>query len=93
MKIEAKKVTKHQLNEYLPLIKGKNQKSSNKSQKTMENKSDNSFRELAQITFAIFGHFLTTYVPSLHFLCSKLHDFLTTYPPLSANVICESSLN
>ena len=23
-------------------------------------------------------HFLTTYVPSLHFLCSKLHNFLTT---------------
>ena len=37
-------------------------------------------------------HFLTTYVPSLHFLCSKLHAFLITYPPLSANVICESSL-
>ena len=29
-----------------------------------------------------FCHFLTTYVPSLHFLCSKLHVFLTTYPPL-----------
>ena len=38
----------------------------------------------------IFWHFLTTYVPSLHFLCSKLFIFLTTYPPLSANVICES---
>ena len=50
------------------------------------------FRELSQIMFAFFGIFLTTYVPSLHFLCSKLHVFLTTYPPLSANVICESSL-
>ena len=40
----------------------------------------------------IFWHFLTTYVPSLYFLCSKLQVFLTTYPPLSANVICESSL-
>ena len=37
----------------------------------------------------IFWHFLTKYVPSLHFLCSKLFIFLTTYPPLSANVICE----
>ena len=36
-------------------------------------------------------HFLTTYVSSLHFLCSKLNVFLTTYPPL-ASVICESSL-
>ena len=40
----------------------------------------------------IFWHFLTTYVPGLHFLCSKLQVFLTTYPPLSANIICESSL-
>ena len=40
----------------------------------------------------IFWHFLTSYVPSLHFLCSKLHVFMTTYEPLSANVICESSL-
>ena len=29
----------------------------------------------------IFWNFLTTYTPSLHFLCSKLHVFLTTYPP------------
>ena len=29
----------------------------------------------------IFWNFLTTYAPSLHFLCSKLHGFLTTYPP------------
>ena len=36
----------------------------------------------------IFWHFLTTYVPSLHFLCSKLHVFLTTYPPVTANIIC-----
>ena len=35
----------------------------------------------------IFWHFLTIYVPSFHFLCSKLHVFLNTYPPLSANVI------
>ena len=28
----------------------------------------------------IFLHFLTTYVPSLHFLCSKLLVFLNTYP-------------
>ena len=37
-------------------------------------------------------HFLTRYVPSLHFLCSKIHVFLTTYPPVHANVIFESSL-
>ena len=42
--------------------------------------------------FCIFWHFLTTYVPSLHFLCSKLHVYLTTYPTLSANVIYEGSL-
>ena len=30
--------------------------------------------------------------PSLHFLCSKSSIFLTTYPPLNANVICEGSL-
>ena len=48
-------------------------------------------RGLSQITFAFFWNFLTTYTPSLHFLCSKLHVFLTTYPPLSAKVICESS--
>ena len=35
---------------------------------------------------------MTMYVPSLHILCSKLKKFLTTYPTLSANVICESSL-
>ena len=47
----------------------------------------------------IFWH-LTTYVPlpSLHFVCSKFRIFLTTYPPLDANVktnpkmICEGSL-
>ena len=27
-----------------------------------------------------------------HFLCSKSSIFLTTYPPLNANVICEGSL-
>ena len=26
----------------------------------------------------------------MHYLCSKLQDFLTTYPPLSADVICEA---
>ena len=30
--------------------------------------------------------------PSLHFLCSKSSIFLTTYPPLNANIICEGSL-
>ena len=29
----------------------------------------------------ISWHFLTTYPLSLNFLCSKLHVFLTTYPP------------
>ena len=29
--------------------------------------------------------------PSLHFLCSKFKNFLTTNPPLNANVICEGS--
>ena len=28
--------------------------------------------------------------PSLHFVCSSI--FLTTYPPLNANIICEGSL-
>ena len=40
----------------------------------------------------IFWHFLTTYLPSLHFLFSKFSIFLTTYPLLNANVICEGSL-
>ena len=42
----------------------------------------------------IFWH-LTTYLPphSLHFLFSKSSIFLTTYPPLNANVICEGSLS
>ena len=54
-----------------------------------------SYLRVSQITFAFFGifwHFLTTYVPCLHFLCIKLPIFLTTYPPLSGNIICESSL-
>ena len=42
-------------------------------------------------------HFLASdYVrtpPSLHILCSKSSIFLTTYPHLNANVICEGSLN
>jgi hypothetical protein len=29
---------------------------------------------------------------SLHFLFSNFSIFLTTYPPLNANVICEGSL-
>ena len=29
----------------------------------------------------------------MHFLCSKCSIFLTTYPPLNANVICEGSLS
>ena len=29
---------------------------------------------------------------NLHILCSKSNIFLTTYPPLNANVICEGSL-
>ena len=42
----------------------------------------------------IFWH-LTTCVPphSLHFLFSKFSIFLTAYPRLNANVICEGSLN
>ena len=39
--------------------------------------------------FAFFGIFLPRI---FHFLSSKLHVFLTTYPPLSAHVFCESSL-
>ena len=47
-----------------------------------------SFYKLRLHFLAFFDH-----VPSLHFLCSKPHVFLTTYPPLSVNVICESSLH
>ena len=36
-----------------------------------------------------FDHVRTP--PSLHFLCRKSIIFLTTYPPLNANVICEGS--
>ena len=42
----------------------------------------------------IFWH-LTTYLRtllSLNFLCSKFSIFLTTYPSLNANLICEGSL-
>ena len=49
-------------------------------------------REPSQITFAFFGILPRTYPLSLHFLCSKCSIFLTTYPPLNANVICEGSL-
>ena len=49
-------------------------------------------REPSQITFASFGIWPRTYPPSLHYLCSKSSIFLTTYPPLNANVICEGSL-
>ena len=37
-------------------------------------------------------HFLAFDHVRLHFLCSKSSIFLTTYPPLNANVICEGSL-
>ena len=40
--------------------------------------------------FLAFDHVRTP--PSLHFLCSKFSIFLTTYPPLDANVICGGSL-
>ena len=49
-------------------------------------------REPSQIAFAFFGIWPHTYLPSLHFLCSKSSIFLTTYLPLNANVICEGSL-
>ena len=50
-------------------------------------------REPSQITFDFlaFDHVRTP--PSLHILCSKFSIFLTTYPPLNANVICEGSLS
>ena len=40
--------------------------------------------------FLVFDHVCTP--PSLHFLYIKSSIFLTTYPPLNANVICEGSL-
>ena len=43
-----------------------------------------------RLHFLAFDHVRTP--PSLHFLCSKSSIFLTTYPPLNANVICEGSL-
>ena len=43
-----------------------------------------------RLLFLAFDHVRTP--PSLHFLCSKFSIFLTTYPPLNANVICEGSL-
>ena len=33
----------------------------------------------------------TVMYSSLHFYCSKVSIFLTTYPPVNANIICESS--
>ena len=48
--------------------------------------------ELSQITFAFFGIFWPHIYPCFHFYCSKNSIFLTTYPPLNANVICEGSL-
>ena len=42
-----------------------------------------------RLYFLAFGHVRTPL--SLHFLCSKFSIFLTTYPPLNANVICEGS--
>jgi hypothetical protein len=47
-----------------------------------------SFHKLHLHFLAFFDHER----PSLHFLCIKLRAFLTTYPPLIANIICESSL-
>ena len=29
--------------------------------------------------------------PTLHFYCNKISIFLTTYPPINTNIICESS--
>ena len=43
-----------------------------------------------RLHFLAFDHLPTP--PSLHFLCSKFSIFLTTYPPLNANVICDGSL-
>ena len=37
-------------------------------------------------------HFLAFDHVRTHFLCSKFSLFLTTYPPLNANVTCEGSL-
>ena len=42
--------------------------------------------------FAILASDHVRTPPSLHFLCSKFSIFLTTYPPLNANVICEGCL-
>ena len=49
-------------------------------------------REPSQITFDFFAISPCTYSPNLHFLRSKFSIFLTTYPPLNANVICKGSL-
>ena len=43
-----------------------------------------------RLRFLTFYHVCTPL--SLHFLCSNSSIFLTTYPPLNANVICEGSL-
>ena len=42
-----------------------------------------------RLHFLAFDHVPTP--PSLHFLCCKFSIFLTIYPPLNANVICEGS--
>ena len=51
-----------------------------------------SLREHLQSMLAFFGIFWPHTYPCLHFYCSTQLYFLTTYPPLNANVICESSL-
>ena len=43
-----------------------------------------------RLHFLAFDHVCTPL--SLHFLCIKFSIFLTIYPPLNANVICEGSL-
>ena len=42
-----------------------------------------------RLHFLAFDHVRTPH--NLHFLCSKFSVFLTTYPPLNANVTCEGS--
>ena len=49
--------------------------------------------ELSQITCAFFGIFWQRTYTCLLVYCSKNYILLTTYPPINANVICESSLS
>ena len=57
-------------------------------------KNRTSLREPSQITFAFFGIWPRMYLPVVctFYVCSKFSIFLTTYPPLNVNVICEGSL-